>query len=209
MSVDNIPSFPMSVFIGRHVYSGAEPFQAGYHCVMALTTMLEAQHSAAQTTIQTLESKVEALEGMLKIAEEALKAKTLQEEEAKEMANQEVQAKEKEEKHEKESLMEMLAEWKESVERQWGHVREEWKEERERLNKAREEWEAKLGALTSANASSDAHVIGNGDVFKHNGLVNPPSLAKSIVQFTPISQKTQTSILWITYWLEGQVDVTS
>ena len=176
---------------------------------MALTTMLEAQHSAAQTTIQTLESKVEALEGMLKIAEEALKAKTLQEEEAKEMANQEVQAKEKEEKHEKESLMEMLAEWKESVERQWGHVREEWKEERERLNKAREEWEAKLGALTSANASSDAHVIGNGDVFKHNGLVNPPSLAKSIVQFTPISQKTQTSILWITYWLEGQVDVTS
>jgi hypothetical protein len=89
------------------------------------------------------------------------------------MANQEVQAKEKEEKHEKASSMEILAEWKESVEGQWGHVQEEWKEERERLNKAREEWEAKLGALTSANASSDAHVIGNGGVF--NGLVTPPS----------------------------------
>jgi len=31
-SVDNIPSFSTSVFIGRHVYSGAETFQAGYHC---------------------------------------------------------------------------------------------------------------------------------------------------------------------------------
>ena len=153
------------------MYTQVQKLSKQVTTVMALTTTLEAQHSAAQTTIQTLESKVEALEGMLKIAEEALKAKTLQEEEA----NQEVQAKE-EEKHEKESLMEMLAEWKESVEGQWGHVQEEWKEERERLNKAREEWEAKLGAaLTSANASSDAHVIGNGDVFKHNGLVTPPS----------------------------------
>ena len=41
---------------------------------------------------------VEALEGMLKIAEDALKAKTLQEEELKEMSNQEVRAKEKEKK---------------------------------------------------------------------------------------------------------------
>jgi len=76
---------------------------------MALTKTLEAQHSAAQMTIQTLENKVETLEGMLKVAEEALMAKTLQEEEAKEMEKQEVQFKENEEKNEKESLTEMLA----------------------------------------------------------------------------------------------------
>jgi hypothetical protein len=75
----------------------------------AVTALLEAQHSAAQMTIQTLESKVETLEGMLKVAEEALMAKTLQEEEAKEMEKQEVQFKENEEKNEKESLTEMLA----------------------------------------------------------------------------------------------------
>jgi len=126
---------------------------------------------------------VESLEGMLKIAEEALKAKTVQEEEAKEVAHHEVQVKEEEEKNEKETLTQMLAEWKNSVEGQWGHVQEEWKEERERLKKAREEWEAKLGAAltVAANASTDAVgssssvLIGNGDVFKHNGLVTPPS----------------------------------
>ena len=159
------------------VYNQVQKLSKQVTTVMALTTTLEAQHSAAQTTIQALESKVETLEGMLKIAEEALKAKSVQEEEVKEMANQ---MKEEEEKNEKESLTEILAEWKKSVEGQWGHVQEEWMEERERLNKAREEWEAKLGAiLTAANAGSDGSssslLVGNGDVFKHNGLVTPPS----------------------------------
>jgi hypothetical protein len=163
------------------VYDQVQKLSKQVTTVMALTTTLEAQHSAAQTTIQALESKVESLEGMLKIAEEALKAKTVQEEEAKEVAHHEVQVKEEEEKNDKETLTQMLAEWKKSVEGQWGHVQEEWKEERERLKKAREEWEAKLGAAltVTANASSDVGsssslLIGNGDVFKH-GLVTPPS----------------------------------
>ena len=165
------------------VYDQVQKLSKQVTTVMALTTTLEAQHSAAQTTIQALESKVEALEGMLKIAEEALKAKTIQEEEAKEMAHHEVKVKEEEEKNEKETLTQMLAEWKKSVEGQWSHVQEEWKEERERLKKAREEWEAKLGAAltVAANASTDVAgsssslLIGNGDVFKHIGLVTPPS----------------------------------
>ena len=86
---------------------------------MALTTTLETQHSAAQTTIRSLENKVEALEGMLQAAEEALKAKTVQEEEAKKIARWEV--KEEEQKVEKASLTDMLAEWKKSVEGQWSH----------------------------------------------------------------------------------------
>ena len=86
---------------------------------MVLTTTLEAQHSAAQTTIRPLENKVEALEGMLQAAEEALKAKTVQEEEAKKIARREV--KEEEQKVEKASLTDMLAEWKKSVEGQWSH----------------------------------------------------------------------------------------
>jgi hypothetical protein len=123
---------------------------------------------------------VEALERMLQIAEEALKAKTIQEE-AKEIAHHEVQVKKEEEKNEKETLMRMLAEWKKLVEGQWSHVQEEWEEERERLKKARDEWEAKLGTALTANASTDvagsssSFLIGNGDVFKHNGLVTSPS----------------------------------
>ena len=163
------------------VYNQVQKLSRQVTSVMALTTTLEVQHSAAQTTIQALESKVEALEGMLKAAEEGLKAKTLQEEESKEIANQKVQMKEEEEKNEKQTLTQMLAEWKKSFEGQWGHVQEEWQEERERLNKAREEWEVKLGAaLTAAtNASCDVDgsslLVGNSDVFKHNGLVTPPS----------------------------------
>jgi hypothetical protein len=169
---------PLSQSSSEDVYNQVQKLSKQVTTVMALTTTLEAQHSAAQTTIQALESKVEALEGMLKIAEEALKAKSVQEEEAKEMANQ---MKEEEDKNEKESSTEILVEWKKSVEGQWGHVQEEWKEERERMNKAREEWEAKLGAIltaATANASSDGSsslLVGNGDVFKHNGLVTPPS----------------------------------
>lgn len=175
--------FSQQVSSSEDVYEQVQKLSKQVNTVMALTTTLEAQHSAAQTTIQALESKVETLEGMLKIAEEALKAKAVQEEEAREIANQEVNAKE-EEKNKKENLTEMLVEWKKSVEGQWGHVQEEWKEERGRLNKAREEWEAKLGAaltVTVANAgtladgSSSSLLVGNGDVFKHNGLVTPPS----------------------------------
>jgi hypothetical protein len=121
------------------VYDQMQKLSMQVTTVMALTTTLEAQHSAAQTTIQALENKVEALEGMLRIAEEALKeAKTVQEEEAKEIAHQ---VKEEEEKNEKETLTQMLGEWKKSVEGQWSLVQEAWKEERERFRKAREEWE--------------------------------------------------------------------
>lgn len=177
------PPLPQQLSSSEDVYDQVQKLSKQVTTVMALTTTLEAQHSAAQTTIQALESKVEALEGMLKIAEEALRAKTVQEEEAKEIAHHEVQVKEEEEKTEKETLTQMLAEWKKSVEGQWSHVKEEWKEERERLKKAREDWEAKLGAAltVAANASTDvvgsssSLLIGNGDVFKHNGLVTPPS----------------------------------
>ena len=176
------PPLSQQISSSEDVYDQVQKLSKQVTTVMALTTTLEAQHSAAQTTIQGLENKVEALEGMLKIAEEALKAKTAQEDEAKEIAHHEVQAKEEEEKNDTETLTQMLAEWKKSVEGQWSHVQEEWKEERERLKKAREDWEAKLGAAltVAANASTDVGsssslLIGNGDVFKHNGLATPPS----------------------------------
>ena len=46
------------------VYDQVQKLSKQVSTVMALTTTLEAQHSAAQTTIQSLENKVEALEGM-------------------------------------------------------------------------------------------------------------------------------------------------
>ena len=189
------PPLSQQMSSSEDMYDQVQKLSKQVTTVMALTTTLEAQHSAAQTTIQTLESKVETLEGMLKIAEEALKTKTVQEEEAKEIAHHEVQVKEEEEKNDKETLTQMLAEWKKSVEGQWGHVQEEWKEERERLRKAREDWEAKLGAALAANASTDVEsssslLIGNGDVFKHNGLATPPSPRNLVAPPSPRSQSS-------------------
>jgi len=44
----------------------------------------------------------------------------------------------------------MLNEWKKGVEGQWSNVQEEWKSERERLARAKEEWETKvMGAVES------------------------------------------------------------
>jgi hypothetical protein len=46
------------------------------------------------------------------------------------------------EPHPSESLIQVLADWKKSVEGQWFSVREEWGSESERLASAREEWES-------------------------------------------------------------------
>ncbi|KAF8958653.1 hypothetical protein BDZ97DRAFT_1923548 [Flammula alnicola] len=87
----------------------------------------------------------------------------------------------------KESLVEMMAKWKKSVEGQWGTVQEEW---------TQEEWEAesclvdtgleKMATLQMTLASQLQqhiqqhsmliHGMGNGDAIKPNGgLVTPPS----------------------------------
>jgi hypothetical protein len=46
-----------------------------------------------------------------------------------------------------ESLTQVLADWKKSVEGRWSPLREEWTSERERLASAREEWESKVKAV--------------------------------------------------------------
>ena len=166
--------------------------------VMALTSSLEAQHSAAQGTIQALETKVESLETMLRAAEEAL-AKAQQPQAPPPAPKEVVEV-------EGLSLVDKMAEWKKAVEGQWGTVQEEWTHERERLSKAREEWESKLRQVDSGlekmaslqstlttqqqqiqvqlqhhqqlqqSSMHSFHHIGNGDILKHNGgLVTPPS----------------------------------
>ena len=105
---------PQQVPSSEDIHTQAQNLSKQVTALMALNATLEAQYSAVPTTIQVLESKVEVLEGMLKIAEEALEAKTLLEEEAKAIADS------------------VLAEWRDSVEGWWGHV-----QECEELNKMR------------------------------------------------------------------------
>ncbi|KAJ2935925.1 hypothetical protein H1R20_g1169, partial [Candolleomyces eurysporus] len=154
--------------------------------VVKLTSTLEAQHVAAQSVIKVLEEKVESLEGALKKATAAPAAEA--ESKTPEPATSPEQS----------PLTERITEWMKNVEGKWATVQEEWKEERERLGKAREEWERrvrmvdsgleKLNAATNSLASAagsssglgyghpqTAYQVGNGDVVKLNGLVTPPS----------------------------------
>jgi hypothetical protein len=145
---------------------------------LALSSTLQAQHTAAQTTISTLESKVLALESLVQSTQSQPPPPPVIEATPPPS----------------ETLTQMLNEWKKSVEGQWSSVREEWVSERERLASAREEWEAKAksveSSLGSANAKVDAglaslallqhqHSLGNGDVKVFHGtsggLVTPPS----------------------------------
>jgi hypothetical protein len=116
--------------------------------VIQVTKTLEAQHHDAQDTIKGLENKVASLEHMLKSAEQALataQASPKKVEEIELMPEvEEAEGMTALEGKQYSSLVDMMAEWKKSVEGQWSSVREEWVDERERLAKARDEFEGKL-----------------------------------------------------------------
>ncbi|TFK69330.1 hypothetical protein BDN72DRAFT_615860 [Pluteus cervinus] len=106
--------------------------------VVALTSTLEAQHAAAQSTIVALENKIEALEALVRSSPSSPQPSSPPSQSTS-LAAISTEAK----TAQKESLTEIITEWKKSVDGQWGSMQEEWKEERERLSRAREEWETK------------------------------------------------------------------
>ncbi|KAF6748760.1 hypothetical protein DFP72DRAFT_1173987 [Ephemerocybe angulata] len=117
--------------------------------VVALTSTLEAQHTAAQSTTSALEKKVEQLESLLRPSvapapppvpepTPVVEEKEVVEEDLAEEARGELS---------KESLSERIAEWMKNVKVKWNNVQEEWDLERERLGRAGEEWERRVASL--------------------------------------------------------------
>ncbi|TFK17608.1 hypothetical protein FA15DRAFT_710632 [Coprinopsis marcescibilis] len=199
--------------------------------VMQLTSVFEAQHSVAQSTIQALEKKVEALEAVLAATQEAARsaadsaaasaaavasvsaASTTPVSTSAPTTNGEKKD-EGDSVAEQQSLTDRISEWMKAVDGKWDRVQDEWHAERERLHRAREEWESKikavdervvrlgdegkerfasLAASISAQAHGDAGGYGgsshrglNGDAAMKNGLglVTPPS-PRSIVSESP------------------------
>jgi len=101
--------------------------------VLAVKSALEAQHITAQATIHALEKKVDSLEAIVKSTQEQAPGTQSPPPPPIQLSLNEP----------KESLTEILSEWKKSVQGQWSSVQEEWSQERERLNRAREEFEGK------------------------------------------------------------------
>ncbi|CAL1709324.1 unnamed protein product [Somion occarium] len=117
---------------------------------LELSRSLEAQHHTAQSTISQLESKVSTLESLVQATQAQVQAQS----NAQQELVQSIEARqpsialiEEERTRERESLTEMLNDWKKSVEGQWSDVREEWAEERDRLKRAREEFESRVQSV--------------------------------------------------------------
>jgi hypothetical protein len=94
---------------------------------------------------------------------------------------------EEEREHERESLTEMINEWKKGVEGKWSSVQEEWNVEKDRLRRARDEWELKTKTIEDGILSRvesrlsviqqrEGHRFMNGSAKPNGqGLVTPPS----------------------------------
>ncbi|KAI8986822.1 hypothetical protein BD414DRAFT_515051 [Trametes punicea] len=162
-----------------------------------LSRSLEAQHASAQSTISVLEAKVASLENLVQVTQTQVQAQS-EESEAARTAQHEpsvsAAALEEARVQERESLTAMFTEWKKNVEGRWSSVQEDWNDERERLRRAKEEWESRMRAAeeTISGAASKVesgllalasfqaqHQQGlmNGNAKPHSsgGLVTPPS----------------------------------
>ncbi|EPS95292.1 hypothetical protein FOMPIDRAFT_1025852 [Fomitopsis schrenkii] len=179
---------------------------------------LEAQHTMAQSTIQMLESKVASLEGLVHETHTQVQTQA----EATQQLADAVRAVEalprgperSDDDHlrERESLTEMVNEWKKTVEGRWTGVQEEWSEERERLRRARDEWESRmrgledgfgstvsklesgLAVLSTFQGQQHQQTLSNGHLKHSGGLVTPPSPRSLSAESTrPRQRKKRTS----------------
>ncbi|EMD31989.1 hypothetical protein CERSUDRAFT_144523 [Gelatoporia subvermispora B] len=168
---------------------------------LELSRSLDSERTSAQSTIASLEAKVSALETLVQSTQvqvqtqaEAAQHAVEVAEAAREAAQHARGATTTEQAHakERESLTEMLNEWKKAVEGRWSGVQEEWSEERERLRRAKEEWEARvrvveesfgravskvesgLSTLSTLQAAQQHQPNGNAKIHG-GGLVTPPS----------------------------------
>jgi len=154
---------------------------------LELSRSLQAQQASAQNTIQLLELRVTELQQLV----QATQTKVDDQHEAHQAAIKEaiesVRVPEQEREKERETLTEMINEWKKGVEGKWTSVQEEWSVEKDRLRRARDEWELKTKTLEDgilARVESrlaviqqrDGHPFMNGSAKPNGqGLVTPPS----------------------------------
>ena len=154
---------------------------------LELSRSLQAQQASAQNTIQLLELRVTELQQLVQVTQ----AKVDDQHEAHQAAIKEAiesaRIPEQEREKERESLTEMINEWKKGVEGKWTSVQEEWSVEKDRLRRARDEWElktkmiedgivARVESRLSVIQQRGGHPFMNGSAKPNGqGLVTPPS----------------------------------
>jgi hypothetical protein len=164
-----------------------ETLSSQLESALELSRSLQAQQVTAQNTIHLLELRVTELQQLV----QATQTKVEDQHDAHQVAIKEaiesVRIPEEERENERESLTEMINEWKKGVEGKWSSVQEEWNVEKDRLRRARDEWELKtktiedgilsrLESHISVIQQREGHRFMNGSAKPNGqGLVTPPS----------------------------------
>ncbi|KAF9259932.1 hypothetical protein L218DRAFT_907825 [Marasmius fiardii PR-910] len=167
-------------------------FTSQLESAVELSKGLQKEHKEAQEVIRGLELKVEGLEDVVRngLKQQQQKVEEIpvaKEEEpvgagATPSSASETQVY-KEEQSET-ALTSMIMEWKSHVEGQWSSVREEWSQERQRLVKAREEWESKMKGEWERKVRE-----------VDNGLERIDKMEKDIIQDRESREKERTTLL--------------
>ena len=150
---------------------------------LEVTRSLQEQHSAAQQTIEALDSKVKQLE-------EHIRTSQLVEVTWKDNFTREVTVREETQQA---TMGSMFAEFRKTIEDRWESVKQDWVAERERMETSRNDWEGRVRGIeegmTTASSKFETGLTGlasqlagikqNGFIPLHNkhtgGLVTPPS----------------------------------
>ena len=164
-----------------------ETLSSQLESALELSRSLQAQQASAQNTIQLLENKVTELQQLVQATQTKVDDQHVAHQAAIKEAIELVRVPEQEREKERESLTEMINEWKKGVEGKWTSVQEEWSVEKDRLRRARDEWESKTktiedGILARVESrlsliqQRDSHPFMNGSAKPNGqGLVTPPS----------------------------------
>ena len=164
-----------------------ETLSSQLESALELSRSLQAQQTSAQNTIQLLELKVTELQQLVQVTQTKVDNQHESHQAAIKEAIESARAPEQEREKERESLTEMINEWKKGVEGKWTSVQEEWSVEKDRLRRARDEWElktktiedgilARVESRLSVIQQRDGHPFMNGSAKPNGqGLVTPPS----------------------------------
>ncbi|KAF7313227.1 Glycosyltransferase family 69 protein [Mycena kentingensis (nom. inval.)] len=119
---------------------------------LAMSSTLQAQHAAAQSTIVSLEDKVKRLEGLV------VSIAAGKDESSKDQPTP------------PESVTAALASFKNSLQGQWTTVQEEWALERERLKRTRDEWEREIRGAVGERVAAHNSFVGPSGLYFNGGL---------------------------------------
>jgi len=173
--------------IPEDIINRLETLSSQLESALELSRSLQAQQASAQNTIHLLELKVTELQQLVQVTQTKVDDQHEAHQAAIKEAIESVRVPEQEREKERESLTEMINEWKKGVEGKWTSVQEEWSVEKDRLRRARDEWESKTKTIEdgilarvesrlSVIQQRDGHPFMNGSAKSNGqGLVTPPS----------------------------------